>query len=161
MGCGKTTVGQLLARHLFYQFVDMDDWIVRKEGRSVPELFSLYGESGFRDLERRAVVEIAPQHGLVIATGGGTLLYNNNHERIKQNGTIILLQADFDVCWERIRDSDRPIVRAKTREELLELYDQRLAVYRKISDYEVFNNNSPRDAVLAILSTLARHSVRP
>ncbi|WP_312644394.1 shikimate kinase [Hydrogenoanaerobacterium sp.] len=154
MGCGKTTVGKELAWRIFYDFVDMDERIESIAGMSIPEIFRQQGEDGFRELETKVLAAVCQNHGQVIATGGGALMRERNVQLAKQSGSVVFVNSEFDLCYDRIKDSDRPIVQSSSREELKALYEKRLPVYRSTCDYEVFNHGNPKDAAKAILYSL-------
>ncbi|MBC8546206.1 shikimate kinase [Clostridiaceae bacterium NSJ-31] len=155
MGCGKTTVGQELAWRIFYDFVDMDERIEQVAGMTIPELFAQKGEEAFRDLESKVLADLMQGHGQVIATGGGALMRERNVELARQaDAAIVFVNSEFDLCWERIKDSDRPLVAREGREGLERLFAERYPVYQRIADFEVFNQHEPKDAAKAILYSL-------
>ena len=98
MGCGKSTIGSLLARKMGMAFVDMDSYIEKKEGKSVSEIFAQSGEEHFRMLEREAAKELAGKKGLVIATGGGTLTFRENVDTLRKSGSIVRNMTPQDRC---------------------------------------------------------------
>ena len=130
MGCGKTTVGWQLARKLDLEYVDLDAEIEREAGMPIPQIFSKYGEPAFRDLEHHAVAGLARRINCVVSTGGGTLTYPRNVEVIdRKHDLVVFLDAGFDVCYERIKDSDRPLVRSNSQEQLRQIFEQRRPLY--------------------------------
>lgn len=154
MGCGKTTVGKELASRIFYDFVDMDERIEFVTGMSIPEIFAERGEEGFRELETKVLAELCRGEGQVLATGGGALIRERNVQLAQQNGTIVFVNSEFHLCYDRIKNSDRPIVQRCTRDELEELFNQRLPVYRNTCNIEIFNQHTPKDAAKAIIHSL-------
>ena len=84
MGCGKSTVGALLAKKTGMSFIDMDSYIEKKEQKTISSIFEEHGEEYFRALEREAAKELAEKNGLVIAAGGGTLVYQANVDTLRQ-----------------------------------------------------------------------------
>ena len=137
MGAGKTTVGKVLAGQLGKTFVDLDEYIIKKAGHSVAEIFEEVGESGFRQLESTAVAELSQQTELVLATGGGTVINQNNFTRLRQTGVVIYLNPSYAVLEEHIRagGSQRPLARLNAN-QLLQLYQERQAWY-DLADYQV------------------------
>ncbi|MBE6855293.1 MAG: shikimate kinase [Ruminococcus sp.] len=135
MGCGKSTVGKAAAQKLNAELIDLDDYIVRTNGMSIPELFSAYGEAGFRDRETEAVRTVSAQQGnRIIALGGGAVLRVENVEMMKAAGTLIFLDVPFAVCFQRIRgDKNRPLA-ADSEESLKARYETRRAVYTSCAD---------------------------
>jgi shikimate dehydrogenase len=119
-GCGKSTLGRMLAERLGMAFVDSDEAIVRRDGRPIPEIFAADGEAAFRNLETEAIrEEIAPRGGCVIATGGGAILRRENVFRLKQNGILIFLDRPLDqiaATGDRPLSRDRGMLEARYRE---------------------------------------------
>lgn len=139
MGCGKTTVGTLLAKQTGRTFVDMDCFIEENEGTAVSEIFARRGEAAFRLLEQEAAAALSRKSNLVTAAGGGALLTPGNTAVLKENGIVILLDASLDVIRERLKgDQSRPLLAKPNREEAMEqLYYQRIEAYRAAADYIV------------------------
>lgn len=130
MGCGKTTVGKELALMLGTSFVDTDEYIVNKTGKTIPEIFAERGEDCFRRLETEAVKELAGKGG-VVACGGGTMLNNENAETANSDGAVVLIEMTFEDCYNRIKDDkNRPLVAKNTKQQLNLIYDTRLPIYR-------------------------------
>ena len=110
MGAGKSTVGQLLARQLNREFVDMDELIEARAGMSIPQIFERQGEEAFRALERRLVYELALRNGLVIATGGGALVDDAMRETMTQSGLVVCLNASKADIRQRLGENEnRPL----------------------------------------------------
>lgn len=128
MGTGKTTVGELVADFIGWRFVDMDDEIVERVGRSIPDIFAQEGEAGFRRYERIICQSLAARDSQVIATGGGALIDPTNRALMMQSGLVICLSASSDVIRARLADgAGRPL--AANWETLLA---QRQAAYAEI-----------------------------
>lgn len=153
MGCGKSTVGARLAKQLDCPFVDMDAYIEEQDGMCIPDIFEQYGEPHFRDLETQAIRELASRDG-IIACGGGAMLREENAKIAAEHGTVVYLDVPFHICWRRISDSDRPIVRRSTREELEELYNKRQTIYQKHSTHTADASRTPAAAAAAVLEVL-------
>ncbi len=153
MGCGKSTVGERLAKKLGCPFVDMDAYIEERAGMTIPEIFEKCGEPHFRDLETQAIRELAGRDG-VIACGGGAMLREENAKIAAEHGSVVYLDVPFHICYCRIADSDRPIVRRSTREELETLYNTRNGIYRKHSTHIVECSKTPAAATAAICEAL-------
>lgn len=154
MGCGKTTVGKELAWRIFYDFVDVDEHIEAIAGMSIPDIFERKGEDAFRALETKVLSDLCGNSGLVISTGGGAFLRERNVELARKSGKTIFINCSFALCYDRIKDSDRPLVQRSTREELELLFNERQPIYQRAADFEVFNQRDPKDAAKAILSSL-------
>ena len=111
MGAGKTTLGRALAQRLDMEFVDTDRVLVERTGVPVATIFEFEGEEGFRRREGAVLAEIAEREGLVIATGGGAVLSDENRRVMRANGTVVYLRARLESLWERTRhDTSRPLL---------------------------------------------------
>ncbi|MBI5666626.1 MAG: shikimate kinase [Chloroflexi bacterium] len=130
MGTGKTTVGQLVADRLGRPFMDTDAEIVHRMGMSIPEIFAKEGEAGFRHIERRLCRFLAAGRGLVIATGGGTLVDAGNREVMLASGVVVCLTATPEAIEARLKEDsgERPLLRGNWRA----LLEQRRAAYDAI-----------------------------
>ncbi len=120
MGCGKSTVGPLLARRLGYTFLDLDTLIERQAGRSIPEIFAEGGEPAFRRLERDALRQTATLNAYVIATGGGALVSVDNLSWALRNGRVVYLQVSLDELVRRLAPeaTHRPLLQDRHRRPL-------------------------------------------
>lgn len=136
MGCGKSTVGRMLAEQLHCPFVDLDDLIVAQEGMAIPDIFLHKGESYFRRKEQQILLDVSQgQPGSVIACGGGTLVFEANAKIAHCYGKIVLLNVPFSVCYDRIHnDPNRPIASSSTLEDLKQLYRLRYKRYHDHAD---------------------------
>lgn len=145
MGCGKSTVGRLAAKYLSMKFADMDDYIEKKCGMAIPEIFEQRGEQEFRQMETQTLRELAGTTGFVIATGGGTMVNPLNAQIAGQNGTVLFLDIPFELCYERIsQDPNRPLVQANSKRGLLEIYNSRVPLYRENAAFCVDASHSPQ-----------------
>lgn len=137
MGCGKTTVGKALAKALGRPFCDLDDQIAQRAGMEIPEIFAQLGEDAFRRMERETLEEMDSLSGFVVASGGGAFTFPANWEAAREKAQVVFLDADFLTCYHRIADSDRPIVRRSTPQQLEELFDKRYPLYQAHCHYRV------------------------
>ncbi len=154
MGCGKSAAGRELAVITGRNFIDMDEYIEKKAGKKIPEIFAEKGEEYFRELETEAVKELSSS-GAVVACGGGAMLKKCNAEEAAKGGKIIYLEVTFDVCYERIKeDKNRPIVMNNTREALEGIYNDRISLYEENSDITIRSDSSPRAAAEEIKKML-------
>ena len=129
MGSGKSSVGELLARELGYQFVDLDAEIERRRGLTVAEIFETDGEPAFRRLEATALRDTAETRDVVVATGGGTLTRWENRDFIQRHGVMVWLDAPLDVLLDRCRrGARRPLLGPPDR--MAGLLEERLPGYR-------------------------------
>lgn len=111
MGTGKSTVGRRVARRLGRPFIDVDQRIIEREGRSISDIFRERGEAYFRDVEAIVIAEAAAEHGAIIATGGGATLRAQNVERLQAGGLLVCLHADAASIAKRVgRRADRPLL---------------------------------------------------
>lgn len=133
MGCGKTTIGRIIARNNKMLYIDLDSYIEKKAGKTIPEIFEQDGEKAFRELETRYIAEISSEtSSTVIACGGGAMLNPENAEIAKSAGEVVFLNLPFETCYKRIAgDRNRPIVVRNTKKQLHEIYDNRFSVYKK------------------------------
>lgn len=149
MGCGKTTVGGLLAQRLDRPFVDTDAYIEAREGRTVPELFAYCGEEGFRALEGETAAELAGREGLVIACGGGLPTRGESIAPLKGSGLVFWLDRDPGQTYDSLDTGGRPLAQ-DGRAAFLARYDQRAPIYRRWADYIISGTKSAAQAAAAI-----------
>jgi shikimate kinase len=132
MGAGKSSVGRLLARRLGRCFVETDDMITARVGRSIPEIFAERGEAEFRALEEEAVRLLALKSGDVVATGGGLPCREGRPAALRAVGTVVWLRGDFETMYERARRAgERPMLAGRARDEIEALYRAREPYYRQ------------------------------
>lgn len=130
MASGKTTVGRLLAGKLGWDFYDTDTEVEKETGCSIAELFARQGEAYFRQLEKEVIARITARRRAVIATGGGAVLAPENVERLRKGNKVIWLRVDEETAWRRVAGSeDRPLVRGRSREEVVALLKKREPYY--------------------------------
>ncbi len=136
MGAGKTTVGRTLARRLKLRFVASDQEIEARCGVKIPVIFEIEGEAGFRAREAQALAELTQLHGIVLATGGGVVLNEENRRLLAAHGTVIYLRATPEHLYERVRqDRNRPLLATgDPLSRLRELYRERDPLYRAVAD---------------------------
>lgn len=146
-GCGKSTLGRMLAEALGRPFVDTDALIVEDAGRPIPEIFAADGEEVFRAYETEAVKRAGMMSGAVIATGGGVVTRERNYAPLSQNGRIVFIRRDL--C--KLPTKGRPLSQANALEDM---YAKRLPLYRAFADAEADNNGAPEDTVARILTVL-------
>ena len=133
-GCGKSTVGKALAKRLSRPFFDADQEIVKRAGKSIPEIFQTEGEAGFRKIETEVLFDLCRQSGAVIATGGGAVTVPKNHGILRQNSLVVFINRDIAV----LPTNGRPL---SEQNDLHEMFRQRLPLYRAVCDYEVDGNS--------------------
>ena len=152
---GKTQVGRLVAKRLGWGFIDTDDEIARKEGKSIPEIFNQEGEAHFRRLERNILATICQQEKNVIATGGGAIIDPQNRQLMLKRGMVICLDAEPTTIYERLlqdtQDAASPNIRpllavADPLERIKELKAQRQPYYA-IAHFTIATDDFPVEAV--------------
>ncbi len=153
MGSGKTTMGRTLAKHLSKTFVDSDEEVQRCTGVTIPHIFDIEGEVGFRQRETAAIHALVDRENMVLATGGGAVLAEVNRELLMQNGIVVYLKASVHDLWIRTRhDQNRPLLQTgDPRAKLSELFQQRDPLYQRVADITV---QSGKQSVYALMQAL-------
>jgi shikimate kinase len=160
MGAGKSTVGRLVARRLGRCFVETDDMITAKEGRSIPAIFTERGEAHFRALEDEAIALLALKGGDVIATGGGLPCREGRAEALRALGTVVWLRGEFDTLYARaLAGGDRPMLAGRRREDVQALYESRVPYYGR-AHVIVETDGLGTDQVAARVCQALRHQER-
>lgn len=137
MGSGKTSVGRILARELFKEFVDVDTLIEKEQNASITEIFKDKGEKHFRELEQKCINELTQKKGQIIATGGGLPIYSS----ISEKSLIIYIDADFDVILNRLPKGERekrPLLKDEAKARAL--FHERIETYRNLATFSVDAN---------------------
>lgn len=140
MGAGKTTLGKILAKKLGFDFVDTDEYIEKIENKNIPQIFDDNGEEYFRELEHKAITHFATADKIVLALGGGLPIEDKNKEILKKM-FVVYIKSDFENCYNRILNSDRPIVKKNTKSQLKEHYNNRIPHYEKVADLVVASDD--------------------
>jgi shikimate kinase len=150
MGSGKTTMGRSLARYLGKAFVDSDEEIVKRTGVTIPHVFDVEGEAGFRARETAAIADIVRRDDIVLATGGGAVLAEQNRALLQQNGIVIYLKASVHDLWQRTRhDRNRPLLQtADPYAKLSELHHMRDPIYQEVADITVLSGKRSAHALM-------------
>ncbi|HTF82776.1 MAG TPA: shikimate kinase [Cytophagales bacterium] len=133
-GCGKSTLGKSLAKSLGYEFIDLDDYIINKQGKSIDLIFEESGEAYFRKLEQEALHQLKGKKK-VISTGGGAPCFFDNMDFMNTQGKTIWLNPDPEVVTDRLlsapNSENRPLIKGKTREQIQEFIKQKLQERQK------------------------------
>lgn len=159
MGAGKSTVGRLLARRLSKRFVDSDQEIEKRNGVTIPVIFEIEGEEGFRRREQEVLVDLAQEQGLVLSTGGGIVLRPENREVLRNQGFVVYLNARPELLAERTKhDRSRPLLNVEDPlARLRQLHAVRDPLYREVAHAVVeTGRGAPQQVVQAILSEMTR-----
>src|SRR5690554_755453 len=158
MGAGKTTIGRLIADELHKDFQDSDQVIEERAGADIAWIFDVEGEEGFRDRERKVIKELCTLDNIVLATGGGAILSEQNRKHLRKGGTVVYLMATISQQVERTRrDQKRPLLRnvSDPRARLTELMEIRDPLYREIADHVVMTSRrSPRAVSTEIIQMI-------
>ena len=150
MGAGKTTLGKVLAQKMGLTFYDLDEYIEDRFHRTIPQIFAESGESGFRDLERRMLHEVAEFEDVIISCGGGTPCFFDNMDYMNTCGETVFLNASPEALKAHllIGKTQRPLIQGKSPEELLDFIkdslQKRLPYYKKAKhtlSIDVINTN--------------------
>ncbi len=144
-GSGKSTIGKILAKKLCREFVDSDALIEKNENKSIPDIFSTYGEDYFRQKEKLALIECCKLSKMVIATGGGVVKDPTNYNILKQNGILVYIKRDID----KLSSKGRPL--SKDKESIKRLFEERKDSYNQFADFTVENNGDITSAVNKVI----------
>lgn len=150
MGAGKTTIGRIIAKHLHKTFYDSDHEIERRTGVSIPVIFELEKEDGFRRREASVIEELCQMQDIVLATGGGAVLLPESRQQLKEHGVVIYLRASVHELWQRTRnDKNRPLLQNENpRRKLEQLFAQRDPLYREVASIIVDTGGQPVSAIV-------------
>lgn len=142
-GTGKSCVGKAVAELMKRRFIDADDYLEHKVGKTITEIFSESGEEGFRKIESEIIGELSLLDNVVIAAGGGAVLKEENVKNMKRNGFVVLLEADIETLHKRLSEdieggAQRPdLTDMKQYEEIKYLLEYRRPFYKQAADYRV------------------------
>lgn len=155
MGAGKSTIGRYLAKRQRSTFYDSDSVIVQRTGVPISTIFDLEGEQGFRDREEQIIAELCDYKGIVLATGGGSVIRQANRDKIKASGTVIYLRSSADTLYSRIaHDKKRPLMQTENPlQTLKDLLHTREPYYMEVADIVV---NTGRQKVSSMIVELVR-----
>ncbi|WP_111412922.1 shikimate kinase AroK [Billgrantia lactosivorans] len=159
MGAGKSTIGRLLAAELSRDFLDSDHEIQARCGADIPWIFDVEGEAGFRLREVQMIEELTALEGVVLATGGGAVLREENRRRLRERGTVVYLYTTVEQQLKRVaKDRNRPLLQRPDREQVLrEMFELRDPLYRATADIVVrTDRRSPRAVVNEIVRRVQR-----
>ncbi|MFW9604983.1 MAG: shikimate kinase AroK [Pseudomonas sp.] len=150
MGAGKSTIGRLLAKELQLPFKDSDKEIEERTGANIPWIFDVEGEAGFREREQSALAELCQEEGLVLATGGGAVLREENRRALREGGCVIYLHASVEQQLERTsRDRNRPLLQTENPGDVLrKLFTLRDPLYRDVADLIIETDQRPPRMVM-------------
>ena len=149
MGAGKSTIGRHLADELHLEFYDSDQEIERRTGADIGWVFDLEGEEGFRIREENVIEDLTEMQGIVLATGGGSIVSKKNRNRLSARGIVVYLQTTIEKQVARTqRDKRRPLLQTGEPEQVLRsLADERNPMYEEVADYVVQTDDQSARAV--------------
>ena len=156
MGAGKTSVGRQLAKALKREFLDSDKEIEDRTGVSIPTIFDIEGESGFRTREQQIINELTQYDKLILATGGGAVLNKDNQKALQSRGIVFYLNASIDQLFQRThRDRNRPLLQTDNpKQKITELLEIRDPIYRSVADYVIETDGQ---SVRNVVDDILRH----
>jgi len=154
MGAGKTTIGRSLAKKLGLTFVDSDKEIEARTGVSIPTVFEIEGEEGFRKRESQVIADLSVASSQIVATGGGVVLRSENRAAMVSSGFVIYLNVPPYTLWERTRnDRNRPLLQVEDPlSKLKELYAQRDPFYREVADLVIDGGRTNTHSLLQLIA---------
>ena len=155
MGAGKSTLGPILAKKLGYSCIETDVLVEKLAGISIPEIFRLYGEIRFRELERQVLLFTQLCNDTVICTGGGTPCFSGNMEWMKQQGITVYLSCDEEIIIQRLNSpqKDRPLF--NDQNSWKNLLHSRIETYQK-AQIQLVNHDLPENSVESLLMSLEK-----
>ncbi len=156
MGTGKTEVGRILARRLGYTFLDADSIIEQEQNMSITEIFQRFGEAHFRDIESDVIKRLSEKDRVVISTGGGAVLREENMENLRRKGVIICLTASPETILKRTsNDSSRPLLQVEDPlKRIRELLEFRMPYYEKADIMVDTEGKKPVEVVEEIMKQI-------
>lgn len=156
MGCGKSTIGKIIAKKTGKKFIDMDSYIEEKAEMKISEIFEKFGEASFRDMEHEACRELSEMKGMVIASGGGAFTFDRNVEVFKGKDKIVFLNVALATIKYRLRnDKVRPLLQRPDKDKAIqELYNKRFPIYKKAADIIVEGKNTPVKTAFAVMDAI-------
>lgn len=156
MASGKSTFGRAAAEVLGVDFIDLDTEITSRYG-TVDEIFSQGGEALFRKLESETLINTINKNGnTVLSLGGGTVMNESNRLWLKENAVTIWLDTSWDIVLSELGNSDRPIIKNKSTDQIRQMYQSRRPVYRSVADMVIVIENCDWEAVISDLAEAIR-----
>lgn len=160
MGCGKTTIANLIANDLSFSFVDTDSLIVKRENRSINEIFEINGEEYFREIETTILKEVLNNHNQIISTGGGIITREENIKHLKEKSIVIFLEADVKTLYERVKNNkDRPLLNVDDmKEKITKLLTERKNSYKQAHHTISTIDKNPNEIANEIIGIINEYS---
>ena len=161
MGAGKTTIGKQLARQLKWDFYDSDRIVEERTGVDIALIFEKEGEEGFRSREEKVIDELTQLNNIVLATGGGAVLRQQNRVNLINRGTICYLSSSIkDLINRTSKDKKRPLLQGKDKPKIVitQLLKEREPVYIEMADHIINTSNSSIQAVIKDIIQQTTHT---
>ena len=149
MGAGKSTIARNLVKELDMELIEMDETIVKQQGKSINEIFDQVGEDGFRDIESKLVLDIITEKNAIVSCGGGVVIRRENVENMKKNGKIIFLTATPETILERVKNGkDRPLLNGHMNVEYIsEMMEKRREMYENAADIKISTDGKTKGEI--------------
>lgn len=146
MGCGKTTLGKLIAKKYNMEFLDIDEFIEIKEGKKINEIFKEKSKKYFREIEKKVLKDIIKKDNIVISTGGGIILDQENINILKEHTHVFFINRDIKDIYKDIDINNRPLLK-DNKEILFDIYEKRKELYINTAKYNINNKNKKRTLI--------------
>ncbi len=163
MGAGKTTIGKMLSKALKFEFYDSDREIVSKSGADIPWIFDVEGEDGFRLRETHMIELLCEKDHIVLATGGGAVMKEENRRALGQKGVVVYLKtSDERQYFRTCRDKNRPLLQKENPKKILaDLFEVRNPIYESLSDIILVTDKmNPKSIVRYIVQHVSEHGLK-
>lgn len=156
MGSGKTTIGKRLSLHYKKEFIDTDDFIEKKEGMKISEIFQKYGEEYFREKEEELCERFSIKKSKIISTGGGIIKNTKNMDNLKEGGKIFYLQTTAEKVIENLKnDNTRPLLQGDNKyEKVKALLEERTPLYEKYADHTINVCDSSLEYTVSLIESI-------
>ncbi|WP_297023462.1 shikimate kinase [uncultured Dialister sp.] len=151
-GSGKTTFGKALADILHRPFIDADDYLEKKEGRTIKSFFA-ESEDAFREAEERTIRDLSAKEGIIIATGGGVIKRKSNVDNLREGGLIIFLDRLPEDIVTDVEVEKRPLLK-EGPDKVFTLYEERIALYREAADITIANRGGEERVLEKLLDAV-------
>ncbi len=151
-GCGKSTIGRILAADLGLIHIDADAYLEQKYNMKISDIFGTKGEDAFRQMETDVISELCRMDGVIISTGGGVVTRSQNKQPMKNSGTLVFIDSTPETLLKNSSLEGRPLLRDKSK--VYDLYNSRIAMYRNFADIIADNNGFIEDTLKTIKKSL-------
>lgn len=161
MGAGKTSIGRQVAQLVGFEFLDSDAEIEHRTGANIPWIFDVEGEQGFRDREQSMIDELSLRSGIVLATGGGSVMRDINRQHLSSRGVVVYLKTSVEEQIARTsRDRNRPLLQTDDPDQVLrDLMEKRGPLYLEVADVIVeTDNRNVKEVAKEIVDQVKSHS---